>query len=169
MAVCDDHHDDTEYVKNPPKLIVEVLSKSTSFYDHSVKQETYIAINSLEYYVLVEQEYCEICVLSRATGFVPSYYTLGDEIEFPLIDACVSVNDIYDRINKDDKQKELYNKREKANKDITNAVDKALKNGLEQGANNEKRAVAKKLLMAKVDVELIASTTGLSISYIENL
>lgn len=107
MVVCVDHQDDSEYVKNAPKLIVEVLSKSTRFYDHSVKQQKYLAIQSLEYYVLVEQEYCEICVLSRVAGFVPQYYTLGDNIKFPLIDAVVSVNDIYERINNEDKKKYL--------------------------------------------------------------
>ncbi|WP_022940264.1 Uma2 family endonuclease [Psychromonas hadalis] len=107
MIVCDDHQDDTEYVKNAPKLIVEVLSKSTRFYDHSTKQKKYLAIDSLEYYILVEQEYCEVCVLSRSAGFIPQYYTLGDEIEFPLIPVSIAVNDIYDRINNDDKKKYL--------------------------------------------------------------
>ena len=60
-----------------------------------------------EYYVLVEQDFCEISVLSRVAGFIPQYYYLGDEIEFPIINVHVSVNDIYDRIENDDKKQYL--------------------------------------------------------------
>lgn len=109
MVVCDDHIDDTEYVKNSPKIIVEVLSRTTRIFDHSIKQTKYLAIDSLEYYVLVEQGFCEIQVLSRSAGFIPKYYYLGDEIYFPLISdgVTISVNDIYDRIDNDDKKEYL--------------------------------------------------------------
>ena len=43
-------------------------------------------------------------MLSRAAGFIPQYYYLGDDIEFSLIDVVVSVNDIYDRIDNEDKR-----------------------------------------------------------------
>jgi len=104
MVVCEQHQDDTAYVKNAPKLIVEVLSKSTRVFDHSVKQSRYLNIPSLEYYVLIEQDFCEVSVLSRAAGFIPQYYYLGDNIEFPLLELAVAVNDIYDRIDSEDKQ-----------------------------------------------------------------
>jgi len=107
MVVCGEHKDDTEYVKYSPKLIVEVLSKSTRAMDHSVKLNNYLKIPSLEYYVIVEQDYCEISVLSRAAGFVSKFYYLGDEIEFPAIEAIVTVNDIYDRIDNEDKKRYL--------------------------------------------------------------
>ncbi len=114
MVVCEEHKDDTEYVKYAPKLIVEVLSKSTRLMDHSIKLKNYIKIPSLEYYVIVEQDYCEISVLSRAAGFIPKYYYLGNEIEFPAIDAKVSVNDIYERIENEDKERYLKSLEEKA-------------------------------------------------------
>jgi len=104
MVVCDQHQDDSDYVKNAPKLIVEVLSKSTRVFDHSIKQKRYLTIPSLEYYVLIEQDFCEISVLSRAAGFIPQYYYLGDTIDFPLLEVDVAVNDIYDRIENEDKQ-----------------------------------------------------------------
>jgi Uma2 family endonuclease len=104
MVVCDEHNDDTEYVKYSPKLIVEVLSKSTRVFGHSIKQAKYLKIPSLEYYVLVEQYFCEISVLSRAERFIPQYYYLGDDIDFPIIEASVAVNDIYDRIENEDKE-----------------------------------------------------------------
>tara|TARA_R110001592_G_scaffold200042_3_gene448774 strand:- start:2287 stop:2898 length:612 start_codon:yes stop_codon:yes gene_type:complete len=107
MVVCDEHENDSEYVKYAPTLIVEVLSKTTREFDHSIKQSKYLKIPSLEYYVLVEQDFCEISVLSRVAGFIPQYYYLGDEIEFPIINVRVSVNDIYDRIENDDKKQYL--------------------------------------------------------------
>lgn len=116
LVVCDDHKDDTEYVKYAPKLIVEVLSKSTRVTDHSVKLNNYLKIPTLEYYVIVEQDYCEISVLSRAAGFIPKFYYLGDEIEFPVIEATVAVNDIYDRIENEDKKRYLETLDEKEEK-----------------------------------------------------
>jgi Uma2 family endonuclease len=115
MVVCDKHENDSDYVKYAPKLIVEVLSKSTRVFDHSVKQAKYLKIPTLEYYVLIEQDFCEVQVLSRAAGFIPQYYYLGDEITFELIDVIVSVNDIYDRIENEDKERYLQSLVEKAN------------------------------------------------------
>jgi len=103
MVVCDEHAEDSEYVKHAPKLIVEVLSKSTRVFDHSIKQAKYLRTPSLEYYVLVEQDFCEISVLSRAEGFIPQYYYLGDEISFPAIKLTIKVEDIYERIENEDK------------------------------------------------------------------
>jgi Uma2 family endonuclease len=107
MIVCDEHENDSDYVKYAPKLIVEVLSKSTRVFDHSIKQGKYLKIPSLEYYVLIEQDFCEISVLSRDAGFIPQYYYLGDEISFPHINVTVAVNDIYDRVDNEDKKKYL--------------------------------------------------------------
>lgn len=102
MVVCDQHENDTDYAKYAPKLIVEVLSKSTRIFDHSIKQAKYLKIPSLEYYILIEQDFCEIQILSRAAGFIPQYYYLGDEINFPHLNVSISVTDIYDRIENED-------------------------------------------------------------------
>jgi len=102
MVVCDNHENDTDYVKYAPKLIVEVLSKSTRVLDHSIKQAKYLKIPSLEYYVLIEQDFCEIQILSREAGFIPQYYYLGDEITFSALNVTITVTDIYDRIDNED-------------------------------------------------------------------
>jgi Uma2 family endonuclease len=107
VIVCQNHTDDTDYLINAPTLIVEVLSKSTRAFDHSVKQAKYLQLPSLEYYVLVEQDFCEVSVLIRAEGFIPKYYYLGQEIDLPLLDLSVSVDDIYDGIDNEDKQRYL--------------------------------------------------------------
>jgi Uma2 family endonuclease len=115
MVVCDKHENDSDYVKYAPKLIVEVLSKSTRVFDHTIKQAKYLKIPTLEYYVLIEQDFCEIQVLSRAAGFIPQYYYLGDNIAFELIDVAISVNDIYERIENEDKERYLQSLIEKTN------------------------------------------------------
>ncbi len=102
MVLCDKHKNDTDYVKYAPKLIVEVLSKSTRVFDHSIKQAKYLKIPSLEYYVLIEQDFCEIQILSRAAGFIPQYYYLGDEITFSALNVTIAVTDIYNRIDNED-------------------------------------------------------------------
>lgn len=102
MVLCDKHKNDTDYVKYAPKLIVEVLSKSTRVFDHSIKQAKYLKIPSLEYYVLIEQDFCEIQILSCAAGFIPQYYYLGDEITFSALNVTIAVTDIYDRIDNED-------------------------------------------------------------------
>jgi Uma2 family endonuclease len=107
MVVCEDHKEDSSHIKHAPKLIVEVLSQSTRAFDHSIKQAKYLQIPSLEYYILVEQDFCEVSVLSRAAGFIPQYYYLGDDIAFEAIDAVVRVNDIYERIDNEDKKRYL--------------------------------------------------------------
>jgi len=89
MVVCEEHQNDTEYVKYAPKLIVEVLSKSTRAFDHSIKLEKYLKITSLEYYVIIEQDYCEVSVFSRAAGFISKFYHLGDEIHFSTINVSI--------------------------------------------------------------------------------
>ena len=103
-VICEPHQDDTSHVKHAPVLIVEVLSPSTRATDHSTKQVKYLNMPSLQYYVLVEQDFCEVSVLSRAEGFIPRYYYLGDEIDFPAIEAKISVEDIYEGIDNQDKQ-----------------------------------------------------------------
>jgi Uma2 family endonuclease len=107
MVVCDKHENDSDYVKYAPVLVVEVLSQSTRMFDHSIKQKKYLNIASLEYYVLIEQDFCEVSVLSRSAGFIPKYYYLGDEITFSAINVTVAVNDIYERVENDDKKRYL--------------------------------------------------------------
>ena len=105
MVICDEHDNDSDYVKHAPTLIVEVLSQSTRMFDHSIKQAKSLNIPSLEYYVLIEQDFCEVSVLSRSEGFIPQYYYLGDEITFPAVDVTIKVNDIYERVENDDKKR----------------------------------------------------------------
>lgn len=72
------------------------------------------------------------------------------------------------RLSNDDKEREFYNLREKANKDRTSALEKALNDGIEQGIEQGKLKIARNLLDV-LDNETIAVKTGLSVKEIEKL
>ncbi|MEI6857289.1 GxxExxY protein [Psychrilyobacter sp.] len=76
------------------------------------------------------------------------------------------------RLSNDDKEREFYNLREKANKDRASALEKALNDGLgkgiEQGKQKEKLDIAKNLLDI-LDNKTIAIKTGLKEEDVEKL
>jgi len=110
VVICDDHQDDTKTRKFSPKIIVEVLSDSTRKKDRTVKLISYINTTSVEEYILVEQDKCEIEVLRRRNGWIPQFYFLGDDIKFESIDLTISIEDIYDLIENNDMTKYLESK-----------------------------------------------------------
>ena len=114
MVVCDiDNKDEDDYYQSSPAIIVEVLSKSTRKNDLSTKKLTYFNIPTLQEYVLIEQDLCEINVFRKSDDWRPSIYFLGDEISFESINTTISVEDIYYQVNNEDSVKYLKDKEEK--------------------------------------------------------
>ena len=112
MVVCDiDNKDD--YYQSSPVIIVEVLSKSTRKSDLSTKKLTYFTIPSLQEYVLIEQDLCEINVFRKSDDWKPTIYFLGDEISFESINSTISVEDIYYQVDNEDSVNYLKEKKEK--------------------------------------------------------
>jgi len=101
MVVCE-RDDASEYYKQAPVIIVEVLSKATRKFDQTLKRQRYQALPSLEEYVLIEQDKGEIEVFRRRDGWQASYYYLGDEIHFYSLDVTVAVADIYYQVDNED-------------------------------------------------------------------
>lgn len=91
-----------DYFTPSPVIIVEVLSKSTQQYDKTLKLKNYLQIESLQEYILIEQDKAEIQVLRRSQGWQPDYYFLGDEFTLESVDLTVSVEDMYDRVQNSD-------------------------------------------------------------------
>ncbi len=115
LVYCNKHKDDTEYYKHLPIILVEVLSKSTRKNDLSTKKMYYFNIPSLEEYVVIEQDLCEIQVFRKSDGWQSTVYFLGDEINFESIDVTLSVEDIYYQVDNHDintflQDKEFQNK-----------------------------------------------------------
>lgn len=101
MVVCE-RDDASDYYKNAPVIVVEVLSKGTRKFDQTLKRQRYQALPSLEEYVLIEQDKGEIEVFRRRDGWQASYYYLGDEIHFYSVDVTVAVADIYYQVDNED-------------------------------------------------------------------
>ena len=66
MVICDPADSDP-LIANNPKVIIEVLSPSTRRIDAQEKMFTYFRIDSLEEYILVEQNVMTITIFRRAT------------------------------------------------------------------------------------------------------
>ena len=101
MVVCREDND-SEYYKNAPLIIVEVLSKSTRRFDQTDKRLRCQKIPSLEEYVLIEQDKGEIQVFRKKDQWQSFYYYLGDDITFSSLGVTVPVEDIYYQVNNED-------------------------------------------------------------------
>ncbi len=109
MLVCDSDDEDS-YYQNSPLIIVEVLSQSTRRNDFTTKMMHYFNIASLEEYVLIEQNICQVQVYRKNDHWKASSYFPGDTIHFASINTSLSVEDIYYHINNDDIVKYLKEK-----------------------------------------------------------
>ncbi len=90
---------DDSHVTEKPTLIVEVLSKSTRRMDETTKRITYTQIDSLLEYVLIEQDFVDIEIIRRRTGWQSERFYLGDSLTFESIALTLTVEDIYARVN----------------------------------------------------------------------
>ncbi len=84
-----------------PKMIVEVLSKSTASFDRAEKFLSYQSLDSLEEYVLVSQEKAVIeQYIKRDDGNWIYQATIGldSEVTFPSVKAKLKVSEIYDLV-----------------------------------------------------------------------
>lgn len=79
FVACETEDDDSHIVHHP-KLIIEVLSDSTSRIDRTDKLTNYKRIPSVEEIVLIEQEWPEIVVFRRAEKWKRNLYTQFDTI-----------------------------------------------------------------------------------------
>ncbi|OAI21029.1 hypothetical protein A1359_02445 [Methylomonas lenta] len=104
MVVCNPNDKVNNYYKTQATVIVEVLSPSTRRFDKTHKRQMYQTLESLQAYVLVDQERAEIEVFNRQSGWQAEYFYPGDSINFQSIDVIVAVEDIYYQVDNDDMQ-----------------------------------------------------------------
>jgi len=107
MVVCGD----PKFVENRsdtitnPKIIIEVLSKSTERYDRSNKFHAYWTLDSLEEYVLVDQYRMRVEYFKRISEkeWMLRVLTKPDEaLALQAIDLEIPLSDIYQRIEWED-------------------------------------------------------------------
>ena len=83
-----------------PKLIIEVLSKSTERFDKTDKFLDYQRLTSLQEYVLVSQDKIQVeCHRKQESGqWVSQCYGIGDIVELHSIGFTCPIEKIYDRV-----------------------------------------------------------------------
>ena len=96
-----------QYIEHP-KLIIEVLSKSTTRYDQIDKFRKYQKLKSLEDYVLVDQYSKRIDVYRKSEEsdlkwIIQTY--IGGEVFFPSIDLKSNIDEFYSKVDFDSKEK----------------------------------------------------------------
>lgn len=82
---------------NNPKLIIEILSNSTSNKDRNKKRLGYQQIESLEEYVLIAQETKCIEIYRRAENWQVSIHAHGT-VELRSVEFALSIDDLYEGI-----------------------------------------------------------------------
>ena len=101
MVVCNKDNEN-DYYKTQPTLIIEVLSKSTRQRDKMLKRFCYQNIPTLEEYALVEQDFCEVTIFRKKDSWQPTYYYLGEEVNFDSIGLKVAVTELYYQVNNEE-------------------------------------------------------------------
>lgn len=100
-----------------PTVVVKVLSKSTRLKDRNEKLESYMALESLTDYVLVEQDTMRIEHYSRLDKENWKARLLSEnsqELDFDSINCRVSLADIYNEIQFEVPAKKRKNRKSKA-------------------------------------------------------
>ena len=85
VLVACDPNDDNEQFLRAPKLIIEVLSKSTHRLDRNEKFRNYITLPSLEEYVIAEQERPCLLIHRRSNQWVPE--VIEDPAEIVVLES----------------------------------------------------------------------------------
>jgi Uma2 family endonuclease len=97
FVTCDPRDRENRNIKKYPKLIVEVLSKSTQTFDKQQKFTDYKKLDSLEEYVLISQETQQVECRRRTTDntWETVTYTAGDRITLASLDLEFDIDRLY--------------------------------------------------------------------------
>jgi Uma2 family endonuclease len=91
----------TSTVTNP-RLIVEVLSKSTGNYDRGDKFDYYRSIPTLQEYILIDQSRYHVIQYAKANEeqwLMTNYSQAEGIVKLGSVDLTLSLHDLYDRVN----------------------------------------------------------------------
>ena len=95
VVTCEDSDDDSHIVSEP-RVIIEVLSETTSRNDRGDKLTNYKRIPSVQEIVLIEQDWPEIVVFRRDNKWRAELHTQMDtQVALPSIDFKAPVSTFY--------------------------------------------------------------------------
>jgi Uma2 family endonuclease len=97
VVSCDRQENDGVLCHNP-KLIIEVLSNSTSRKDRFKKRLAYQQIESLEEYVLVSQEIRHVEIYRRAEDW-QAFIHISGTVELRSVDFSLDIDELYASID----------------------------------------------------------------------
>jgi Uma2 family endonuclease len=95
------HESRTDTITNP-RLIVEVLSKSTQQYDHTEKFRYYRSIPDFQEYLLINQYEVSIehyIKTGEKEWILREYENMDEAIQLSSIDVEITLNDIYEGVD----------------------------------------------------------------------
>lgn len=88
--------DRTDQIVQNPKLVIEILSKSTQHIDRREKALTYQRVEAIEEYVLIVQNQPKVIVHRRAEDWNPVLYSgMEAQVEFRSIGLRMPLAEIY--------------------------------------------------------------------------
>jgi Uma2 family endonuclease len=97
--------DEDDYIVKYPVMLVEVASESSGQRDRAKKRKEYLRIESLWYYLIVDQDEMLLELHARSENgqwLPPQYLTEPDEkVELPRFDLAFAVADVYQRLKID--------------------------------------------------------------------
>jgi len=98
-VVCDENPPRDTF-QDSPVLIVEVLSPNSRRIDEEEKRQAYLSLNSLKYYLLVEQSEAAAVLYSKSGEKINRtvYTSRKDAIEFPDIACSLILDDMYEGV-----------------------------------------------------------------------
>ena len=82
-----------------PVFICEVLSPSTARTDRLEKFENYKLIDSLQEFMLVEQDVAKVALFRRSTGWAQEIFTAGEVLHLESLDFDLAISDLYARVD----------------------------------------------------------------------
>ena len=98
MVDCSGEMHNKSLFSEKPSLIIEVLSDSTRKFDETTKFNAYKNIESLQEYVLIEQDFMKIQVHRRSDNWHSQAYYSGEEVRFESLGLALPIETLYDSI-----------------------------------------------------------------------
>ena len=97
FVTCDPRDREDAYIKRHPKLIAEVLSKSTAKFDKTDKFIDYQNIESFEEYLLISQDSQQVeCRRRTSEGtWETTFYQTGDRIPLTSLNLEFDISRLY--------------------------------------------------------------------------